>query len=147
MKLPITIALTLARALFVALLAPHAPAQSGPPPLEAGAPRAAAEALAAALDEHYVFPDKGALMAKTLREKLTAGAYDHLTNPEALAERLNTDIRAVVDDRHLRVGVDDGPRGGPSEPVDEKTEHRLREEQGRRDNFGFAKVERLEGNV
>jgi retinol-binding protein 3 len=145
MKLPESIAFTLL------LVAPALPAQSGPPPLEQGASRVVAEALAAALEEHYVFPDKAAELGRVLRETLAAGDYDGLTDAGALAERLTVDMLAVVDDRHLRVAAGMPPHGaapgGPAEPVDEQADRERMERLARRDNWGFAKVERLEGNV
>jgi hypothetical protein len=60
------------------------------------------EALAAALEKDYVFPDTGAAYAKALREKAARGAYaagDDL----AFAEQVRGDLYAVKEDRHLQL--------------------------------------------
>src|SRR5262245_29642117 len=146
---------TMVLALLLAL-APQLRAQSAPPPLDPAAARAAVETLATELEENYVFPEKAVALGKALRDTLAAGGYDGLTDGEALADRLTADLRAVVDDRHLGVNFDPsqasaaprtaGAPGDPS-PADVKAARERREEQGRRENFGFAKVERLAGNV
>lgn len=96
------------------------------------------DAVADSINENYVYPEKGKALADAIRKKLAAGSYDKLTSPGALASRLTSDLRAVVDDKHLAVVGSGGaaPAGGAFDP------HRAS-----RDNYGFEKAERLPGNI
>ncbi len=100
------------------------------------------EALADALATLYVFPERGEQMAAELRRKLAAGHYDGAPDAMALAEQLTSDLQPICNDKHLRVrpaaagGPGDGPQDGAS---------LIRE--GRDENFGFQRVERLPGNI
>lgn len=82
--------------------------------------RKAIEELAAALDEKFVFPDKGQAYAIMLRKNLAVGAYDQFATPSAFAAKVTADLQAVHKDGHLRLRVaptetaNRGPRrGGP----------------------------------
>lgn len=66
-------------------------------------PRGLVEAVASAMEEHYVFADVGQRVAEHLRARERAGAYAALTAPAELARALTEDIRSVNGDRHLRV--------------------------------------------
>ncbi len=108
-----------------------------PAPITAELRSATVEAAAAALEAQYVYPNVAADMAKSVRAKLAAGEYDSLADDASLARRLSEDLRAVSHDLHLRVRVAppsaDLEHGGPA--LQELT----------RENFGFKKVEVLEG--
>lgn len=83
----------------------------------------AVEELAAALDENFVFPDKGHAYAAMLRKNLADGAYASFKDAPTFAARVTADLQAVHRDGHLRLriapkeppapGADDGRRGGP----------------------------------
>ncbi len=94
----------------------------------------------------YVFADVAEKMAAALRAQAAKGAYDAITGAKEFAEMLTRDLQAVSRDKHLRVIYDaDGlpERQGP--PTEEQRAERLADE--RRRNFGFERVERLDGNV
>ena len=79
------------------------------------------DALAKRLASSYAVAEAGEKMAETVRSKLAAGAYDRIVSPEELARALHADVRAVVDDRHLRVAFDGArpaarPDGQPIRP-------------------------------
>jgi hypothetical protein len=135
--------------LFLALLAAlPAAAQPGTTPLPAlDASRRAAivDSVTAALDTVYVFPDVATAMVADVRSRLAAGEYDAIMRPEEFAQRLTTDLRAICHDRHLAVQVE-LPRP-PAEREDPAVARRLGQERARRTNFGFAKLEHLDGNV
>jgi hypothetical protein len=135
--------------LFLALLAAlPALAQPGPaqlPALDAARRAAIVDSVAAALDTRYVFPEVARSMAADVRGRLAAGDYDTLVRPEEFAQRLTTDLRAVCHDRHLRVGVEVPPPAAERE--DPVLAERLDRERARRANYGFVKLERLDGNV
>ena len=138
------------------LLASPAAAQSmgGPPdepdtPLDSVTRAAVIESLAVAVQTRYVFPDRGAALAKLLRQRAARHVYDRITSQREFADTLLAQMQAFTHDRHMRVHYryvpfsrhteDDGPP-----PPDEL--RRMTEEERLR-NFGFERVERLAGNV
>ena len=94
----------------------------------------------------YIFADVAEKMAQALRENAAKHDYDAITAPREFADRLTKDLQGVSRDKHLRIVFNPAGlpvRGGP--PTAEERAAALAEE--RRRNFGFAKVERLDGNV
>jgi hypothetical protein len=81
---------------------PAAPAE-GSAPFVAPEGKAAVEALATALEENFVFPDKGKAYAAALRAKLASGAYASFANAEEFAKAVTADLQAVHKDGHLRL--------------------------------------------
>lgn len=109
-------------------------------PIDAAARDAIIEGALAALEEGYVFPEVGLAMADAVNARRAAGEYDTIDNDAALARRLTQDLQAVSKDKHLNVRISPsgaiGPRAmGPNE------------DEARRENYGFKKVERLDGNI
>ncbi|MBC8100857.1 MAG: S41 family peptidase [Armatimonadetes bacterium] len=105
------------------------------------------EAIARTLHERYVFPEMAMLMHDALHTALATHAYDDLTAPDALCERLTADLQVVSHDKHLRVHFNAEPR---SVGVDDQfSPDRVKAwlEQARRANFGVYKAERLAGNI
>jgi len=72
-------------------------------PMDAAERATVVEDLAKRLNDSFVFPDVAARYAAMLREKLSLGAYDQLTDPSAFAKRITEDLQAVSPDRHLRL--------------------------------------------
>lgn len=60
--------------------------------------------LVAALNDHYVFPDKARQIEAVLKRRQREGKYDGITSGYRLAGQLAVDIRGVANDRHLKVG-------------------------------------------
>ena len=102
------------------------------------------EALATKIEELYVFPDVASAIGAKLRERLYAGAYEGV-GIEALAGRLTTDLRSVNSDKHLGVSPL-RPRKEVQAPDPAQREREFLDEV-RRGNYGFQKIEILEGNV
>jgi hypothetical protein len=96
------------------------------------------EGVAKAVDENYVYPEKGRQMAELIRDQLAAAAYDKMEDDNALARRLTDDLRSVTNDRHLGVRVENPAAGCPAGPS-------VAEIAG--DNSAFRKVEVLPGNI
>lgn len=105
------------------------------------------ESALARLKEAYVYPEKAAEMEKAVRQRMAAGEYDAITSGKALAAKLTDDLRAVSHDKHLSVkaNAEGVPDFGSDAASAEKKAKML--ENGLRVNFGFEKVERLQGNV
>ena len=146
--------MNLKRALTALLFAAALPltAQPGPRPdftITAEERKETIEGAIARLKEAYVFPDKAAEMEKAVRQRMAKGEYDKITSGNELAAKLTEDFRAVSKDKHLSVSAraeglpDDFGVEKPPTP-DEVARYRAF---GSRINYGFEKVERLQGNV
>lgn len=106
------------------------------------------DAILKRLNESYVFPEVAKKMEQSIRERVNKKEYDQITSAREFATTLTKDLQAVSNDKHLRVRYshESIPERGPQrEPTAEEREQR------RRDltymNHGFAKVERLRGNI
>jgi hypothetical protein len=78
------------------------PAETPIPFVKADAEKAVVE-LATALEENFVFPDKGKAYADMLRANLAAGRYASFANAEDFAGKVTEDLQAIHKDGHLRV--------------------------------------------
>ena len=141
----------LATALLFAL-APSARAQSiDQPPdttIDAATRSRVIDGVLRHLQAGYIFPEKAAEMAQAVREHSQSGRYDRLGRAQAFAQTLTGDLQAVSRDRHLEVVYFRGevPDELPdAEPTAD--ERRARAALGQRVNYGFERVERLDGNV
>src|SRR5688572_11536641 len=94
----------------------------------------------------YIFADVAEKMAEAVRRRASLKEYDAMTYPKECAETLTTHHQEVSRDKHLRIVYNPAgqpERGGPPTPEDRA--RALADE--RRRNFGFQRVERLDGNV
>ena len=112
-------------------------------------PDLSAEDKSKALDQivqhlraEYVFPDLAETMAKSIVDRRAAGAYDAIRDVDAFAKQLTEELQAISHDKHLRVRTEGSKAADPKRPPFPRTE-----EEFRRRNFGFEKVELLAGNV
>jgi hypothetical protein len=137
--------LILALALFVAATASAQRSMPDFPELDDARRAAIVDSVTAALDTVYVFPEVATAMVTDVRQRLAAGEYDGIADPRAFTDRLTEDFRAICHDRHLRVEVTPPP---PPRELDDPEVARARQlAEARRANFGFLKVERMDGNV
>src|SRR5512141_2948560 len=79
---------------------PPRPAAAPAPALDAALRRDVVDTLAAELERVYVDADTGRLIARRLRERLAAGAYERLTDAQGFADALREDLQAVNGDLH-----------------------------------------------
>lgn len=120
--------------------------EPGDRPIDAATRAAAIEGVLGAVEAHYVFPEVARRMAEDVRARLANGEYDALTSARAFCEALTAHLQGICGDRHLRVVYDAEPRpprGPEPTPAEREEARRL----GALRNFGFARVERLPGNV
>ena len=106
------------------------------------------DAVLKRLNDSYVFPDVAKKMEQSIRERIDKKEYDQITSAKQFAATLTKDLQAVSNDKHLRVRYSNSPipeRGPRREPTAEEREQRKRELNWA--NHGFAKVERLRGNI
>ena len=125
-------------------LPPSAPTSSAgtsdtiPVTVDAQTRKEVVEALATALADGYAHADLGRKMAQAVRAKLKAGVYNKIDLADELAHALTTDIRAIVDDKHLRVS---------SRPPMMMRATPGMSSMMRAMNEGIPRVEILEGNI
>jgi len=137
-----------------AQFAPGAPDEADTP-LDAATRSAAIESLAVAVRDRYVFPDKGAELAKQLRRRAARKEYDRITGTREFADSLTAHMQAATRDLHMRVHYrleplpPNGARGvhGDDDETPNEAERQRQLAFERQRNFGFDQVRRLPGNV
>jgi hypothetical protein len=100
------------------------------------------------LNDAYVFPEVAKKMEQSIRERVDKKEFDQITSAKEFAQKLTNDLQAISNDKHLRVRYSYQPlpeRGPQREPTAEERQQRRRELTWM--NHGFAKVERLPGNI
>ena len=100
------------------------------------------------LNDSYVFPDIAKKMEQSIRERVAKKEYDQITSSKEFATKLTNDLQEVSHDKHLRIRYSNQvipERGERREPTAEEREQRKRDLTWM--NHGFAKVERLPGNI
>jgi hypothetical protein len=117
--------------LVTLLMAGHAMAQSTS--LEKGEKEAVVETVGDLLTVNYVFPDRAAQAKVKITGALAAGDYDEIADASIFAQRLTADLQAVTHDKHMRVFAAFGERAPSGVPPPS--------------NAGFARVDRLKGNI
>lgn len=104
------------------------------------------KALISKLQRRYVIPASGNAMARAIASQWTHGQYDSITNGQALAIRLTTELQSMSHDGHLRVAFSPAKlsRSNPllAAALNARARARLL-----RDNCGFDEVERLPHNI
>jgi retinol-binding protein 3 len=105
------------------------------------------EGMASLLEERYVFADRGARMADSLRRDARERLYSGIEDPEALARALSARIRSLSADGHLWVMVQPEPAEPPAGEPGPEAKQTPAPAHHRRSNFGFPKAEILPGNV
>lgn len=109
--------------------------------------------IADLLNERYVFPKVAARCASRLDAQLRSGAYEQHADAMSFAEALTRDLQAETRDKHLRVrprppgAASLDSESAESTPDERRSRRDAMRDQMRKDNFGFQRLERLEGNV
>lgn len=121
---------------------------AGPPefPITAQERESVIDSSLAQLRELYVFPQTAAAMETAVRGRVSKGEYHSIVRGDELARKLTADLHEVSHDEHLRIeyfpqGVSTATEGAPN-GNDSKTQGGVAPE-----NFGFTRIEWLDGNV
>jgi len=114
--------------------------------LDARERSAVVDQIARLLNDNYVFPDVAAKSGQHIKARLAAGAFDSVTDATTFANRLTTELQSINHDKHMRVRVRP-PADAMMQRDDPETAmaQQLREMQSA--NYGFVRVEHLDGNV
>lgn len=117
-------------------------------PINAATRTQVIEAILSRLNQSYVFPEVAARMQKSIRTRMQQGEYDKITSSAVLAQMLTTHLNEVAKDKHLGVGFSYDPIPVITDQKEPSAEDRERfRRMASSQNFGFEKVERLNGNV
>lgn len=122
----------MSRSLLLILLAAFAPFISH------AEPRTDVDSIAALIESKYFDPERGKTIADDLRKAATNGAFDRYSEPGDLAVELSRRLRAL--DGHFNV------QWSATEPPQPRSSSGSALPESR-SNYGFARVERLPGNV
>src|SRR5262245_59386982 len=100
------------------------------------------------LNEAYVFPEVAKKMEQAIRERVQKKEYDAVTSASKFAQTLTTHLQEVSRDKHLRVNYSHDPIPPETQRREPTPEEQQRFQTFMKSiNFGFEKVERLNGNV
>lgn len=106
------------------------------------------DTLVTELNDVYVFAETAKKMETDLRSRLSAKEYDSITSARGFAEKLTADLQSISKDKHLRVRYSHEvlpSRTDRREPTAAEIEQS--KWFNRRMNYGFERVERMNGNI
>ena len=101
------------------------------------------------LNNNYVFPEVASKIEKYLLTQMNDDAYDKVNNPISFGEALTKDLQQVSKDKHLRVNFnpENAKMLKDRKMILDENDEKIVAEQMKYDNYGFYKVERLNGNI
>ncbi len=102
------------------------------------------------IDSNYIFVDQIEYVNNSLDSLNSIGKYEQITDYGKFAWTLTEDLRKITKDLHFRVNYNpDFIKMILSEPEEDDEEEDLNweKEQGLKENFGFSKIEILDGNI
>ncbi len=109
------------------------------------------DSITSILERDYVFSDVAMEMNAFVKKRFNEGAYNKVTDPFAFGQILTSDLQQVSNDRHLRVRFEPeniaNRRNAAVSESDSIMLAQRRLKQARSENYGFKKVEILEGNI
>jgi hypothetical protein len=106
------------------------------------------DSLATQITRYYVDQEAALKMAAAIRKNFKDGRYRNINDEHVLAGKLTADMRAVHNDEHLHVEFNPliaYELSGEVEDVPGMVAEKLQKD--REQNFGFRKVEILNGNI
>ncbi|WP_298511559.1 S41 family peptidase [uncultured Kordia sp.] len=110
----------------------------------------AIESIGNILDSNYVFPEVAKKMTSLMKANLKKGAYNAMSDPQALASTLTKDLQSISHDKHLRVMYNPEQIAAQERvvtPEDSIAYVENRVNQMKFQNFGFKEVKILDGNI
>lgn len=117
------------------------------PTLSAAERTAVIDPLIEKVNARYVYPEVAQRMTAAIRAHEARHEYDNIVSGEEFARILTADLRAISNDGHL--GVDYSAIPTQEKAAEEPSAEEIAKfrETGARNNYGFRRVERLDGNV
>ena len=117
-------------------------------PLSAGATKTLIDSLTNQIIKYYVIKDAAIKMNYYIKKRYKEGHYNNIKDPHALAGALTSDILFINRDEHFHLEYNPQMANellGNIEDVPKMVAEKLRLEKEK--NFGFKKVEILNGNI
>lgn len=106
------------------------------------------DSLASQIKKYYVFKEQAIKINDYLKKRCKAGLYYGINDPHILAGVLTKEVSSIFQDEHFHVEYNPelaNELSGDIEDVPKMVEEKLRIDRER--NFGFKKVEILNGNI
>ena len=125
----------------------NAGTDSSQKPLDHAAKLKIIDAVSNAYNTVYVFPDVAEKMEKRLRKNLKKGMYDPISTLPEFTMAITRDLQDVSHDKHISVHVLDPGMKKMLATTDEPQNLVFPEEEMKRDNYMFKKLEILDGNI
>lgn len=117
-------------------------------PLSPQATKALVDSLANQINKYYVLKDQALKMSTYIRKRYKEGHYNNIKDPHTLAGALTSDVLFINRDEHFYVEYNPAMANellGNIDDVPKMVAERLRQDQDK--NFGFKKIEILNGNI
>lgn len=102
--------------------------------------------LISALNKHYVFPEVANELDKYLKTKLMKKEYESIKSCDEFCIQVTKDLQKISNDKHLRLRFSEDERS-TSQKISEEEQRKEYMLQAQIENYGFHKVERLQGNI
>ena len=124
-----------------------------PVPIDSETRTAVVNKVAGLMERHYVFQETGEAMASHIRARLSAGAYDSYGETVPFCRQVTADLREISADKHLFVfhsrseAREVAARKGLLSPEDTAAVNLELHGYEQESNFGFIRVEVLDGNI
>ncbi len=106
------------------------------------------DSLSGQILKYYVFKPEAQKMSAYLKSRLQSQAYSNISNPHLLAAQLTNDVRSIHHDEHFHVEYNPlvaHEISGEVEDIPKMVAEKLQQDKSK--NFGFKKVEVLNGNI
>jgi len=126
--------------------------KASPAPLNSQMRQTIIDEISKVLNANYVYAETAQKMESRIQTQLKQGAYDSITDPGKFAQTVHQDLRDVSNDKHLNFNYDpelakEIVRLKSQNPAEASKARAEELEEERRSNYGFEKVERLDGNI
>jgi C-terminal processing protease CtpA/Prc len=104
------------------------------------------ESISNIIIENYVFPKIAQKNSAYIQAQLKLGKYNKIIDADKFATKLTADLQFINNDKHMEVRVNKAQKAQPNqEKANNPYLEYLKQEQ--KDNYGFKKIEILEGNI
>ncbi|WP_312900464.1 S41 family peptidase [Chryseobacterium taichungense] len=105
------------------------------------------DSLLQKLNDYYVFPEVAVKVENTIRQYKKQGYYLKITDAKTFAETLTDQLLTITHDKHLRVYYNKEEANQPTSWEAEKEKAKNIQRFKVQKNFGFTKIDILEGNI
>lgn len=110
--------------------------------------KAVVDSLSNQIVKYYVFKPEAVNMSAYLKKRLASGAYNSFSDQHSFAAQLTEDVRSIQSDEHFHVEYNPLVAyeiSGDVEDVPKMVAQKLNQDRAK--NFGFKKMEILNGNI